>query len=287
MNYGVVTLPNQPWTTLVGTWRELDEQGWDAVYVADHLGNPYRPHEPWLDGWACLAAMALVTERARIGTLVTPITFRNPAAVARAALTVDAASDGRLDLALGAGGSAFDHTLAEVENWSPRERASRLEAFARRVRTLLDDEGLTPRPAAGRIPLTLGGQGDRLVRLAAELADTWNTYGGRGLSAEEGRERARDRVALLERARRETGRDVRRSVLLGNRFVAEEPFRSEEAFAEVARIWHGLGFDELVVYADPYFMVPRGEEPPPQIVQRIARDVLPDLRRELRSRSRH
>ena len=46
-----------------------------------------------------------------------------------------------------------------------------------------------------------------------------------------------------------------------NRFVAEEPFASEDAFADVARTWHGLGFDELVVYADPSFMVPLGQEP--------------------------
>jgi hypothetical protein len=71
---------------------------------------------------------------------------------------------------------------------------------------------------------------------------------------------------------------VRRSALLGHRFVAEEPFRSEEAFAAVAREWGALGFDELVVYADPFFMVPRGEQAPPGIVERIARDVLPELR---------
>ena len=279
MKFSVVTLPHEPWAELVARWRSLDEQGWDAVYVADHLGNPYRPEQPWLDAWSCLGAMALVVERARIGPLVTSITFRNPAAVARAALTVDAASGGRLDLALGAGGSEYDHGLAEVEQWPPRKRADRLEAFARRVRDLLDDESLLPRPVGGRIPLVLGGQGDRLLRLAAELADGWNTYGGRGLSAQEGRERAAERMAFLDAACRQTGRTVRRSVLLGNRFVAEEPFASEDAFAEVARAWHGLGFDELVVYADPYFMVPLGEEPPPGIVERIADDVLPGLRR--------
>ena len=56
-----------------------------------------------------------------------------------------------------------------------------------------------------------------------------------------------------------------------------------ERTSEVARAWHALGFDELVVYADPYFMVPLGEEAPPNLVERIARDVLPDLRRELAS----
>jgi alkanesulfonate monooxygenase SsuD/methylene tetrahydromethanopterin reductase-like flavin-dependent oxidoreductase (luciferase family) len=281
VRFGVLTLPNEPWAALTARWRSLDEGGWDAVYVADHLGNPYQPSQPWLDAWSCLGAMALVVERARIGPLVTPITFRNPAPLARAALTVDAASGGRLDVALGSGGSELDHRLAEIEPWPARERADRLEAFARRLRTLLDDESLTPRPVGGRVPLVLGGRGDRLLRLAAELADGWNTYGGRGLSAEEGREQAAERVAFLDAACRESGRTIRRSVLLGHRFVAEEPFASEEAFAAVARAWHALGFDELVVYADPFFMVPRGEQPPAGILERIAADVLPALRAEL------
>jgi alkanesulfonate monooxygenase SsuD/methylene tetrahydromethanopterin reductase-like flavin-dependent oxidoreductase (luciferase family) len=283
MRFGVITLPNERWADLAARWRALDEQGWDDVYVADHLGNPYAPEQPWLDAWTCLGAMALVVERARIGPLVTPITFRNAAPLARAALTVDTASGGRLDLALGAGGSAFDHGLAEVEEWRPRERADRLDRFVRRTVELLADESLAPRPTNGRIPLTLGGTGDSLLRLAAELADCWNTYGGSGLTAEAGRERAAERIAFLDAACRETGRTVRRSVLLGNRFVAEEPFASEDAFAEVARVWHDLGFDELIVYADPYFMVPLGDEPPAGIVERIARDVLPDLRRDLGS----
>jgi alkanesulfonate monooxygenase SsuD/methylene tetrahydromethanopterin reductase-like flavin-dependent oxidoreductase (luciferase family) len=280
VRFGVLTLPNEPWPQLEARWRELDEQGWDAVYVADQLANPWRPEQPWFDGWACLAAMALVIEQARIGPLVTSIVFRNPAAVARAALTVFHASGGRLELGLGAGGAPSDHGLAGVEQWPPRERAERLRAFAIRLRELLDGDELQP---AARVPLVLGGDADGTVRLAAELADGWNTFGGTRLTAEEGRARATERIALLDRACAETGRTVRRSVLLGNRFVAEEPFRSEEAFAEVGRAWHALGFDELVVYADPYFMVPLGEEAPAGIVERIARDVIPALRRELGS----
>jgi alkanesulfonate monooxygenase SsuD/methylene tetrahydromethanopterin reductase-like flavin-dependent oxidoreductase (luciferase family) len=279
MKFSVATLPNEPWEALEARWRALDEQGWDAIYVPDQLANPWRPEQPWFDGWACVAALALLTERARIGTLVTSIVFRNPAAVARAALTVDHASGGRLELGLGAGGAASDHRLAGVEEWPPRERAARLRAFAVRLRELLDGDELQPQ---AEIPLVLGGDADGTLRLAAELADGWNTYGGTRLTSEEGRARAADRIAFLDRACAETGRTVRRSVLLGNRFVAEEPFGSEEAFAEVARAWHALGFDELVVYADPYYMVPIGEEAPPDIVARIARDVLPELRRGLR-----
>jgi alkanesulfonate monooxygenase SsuD/methylene tetrahydromethanopterin reductase-like flavin-dependent oxidoreductase (luciferase family) len=281
MRFGVLTLPNEPWEALEARWRELDEQGWDAVYVADQLANPWRPEQAWFDGWACAAAMAQVTERARIGTLVTSIVFRNPAAVARAAITVDHASGHRLELGLGAGGSQADHRLAGVEPWPPRERAERLRAFATRLRELLDGDELQP---TARVPLVLGGDADGTIRLAAEVADGWNTYGGTRLTAEEGRARAADRIALLDRSTAETGRTVRRSVLLGNRFVAEEPFRSEEAFAEVARAWHAIGFDELVVYADPWFMVPLGEEAPDGIVERIAAGVLPELRGELASR---
>ena len=284
MTFGVLTLPNRPWPALVAEWQALDADGWDAVYVADQLANPYRPEQPWLDAWTCLGAMAVTTRRARIGPLVTPVTFRNPAAVARAALTVDTASGGRLDLALGAGGSPVDHRLAEVPEPTAPERVALLGRFARRVRALLDDPELEPRPASGRLSLTLAAHGPRGLALAAEVADGWSTFGGRRLTAEEGRAAAAERMAILDAACRARGRDprtLRRSVLLGHRFVAEEPFASEEAFADVARAWHALGFDELVVYADPVLMVPRGEQPSPDIVGRIARDVLPQLRREL------
>lgn len=282
MRFGVLTLPNRPWEELLAAWHDLDEAGWDAVYVADHLANPYRRGQSWFDAWTCLGAVAGVTGRARIGPLVTSLVFRNAAAVARAALTVDAASGGRLELALGAG-AAPDHRLARIDRWPPAERWSLVEQFVRRVRALLDDPELRPRPVAA-IPLTLGGHHPRLLVLAAELADGWNTYGGRGLTAAQGRAAADARMRRLDDACRARGRDpasLRRSVLLGHRFVAEEPFRSPDAFAEVARTWHALGFDELVVYDEPALMVPRGEEAPPGIVGRIARDVLPDLRREL------
>jgi alkanesulfonate monooxygenase SsuD/methylene tetrahydromethanopterin reductase-like flavin-dependent oxidoreductase (luciferase family) len=277
VRFGVLTLPNEPWDALVDRWRSLDEQGWDAIYVADHLANPFRPAERWSEAWACVQTMALVTERARIGPLVTSIVFRNPATVLCAAQTADEASGGRLVLGVGAGGVPSDHLLAGVERWGRDERAARFEAFTDAVAAGLAGAGR-------RIPLVLAGLVDTSLRLAVEHADGWCTSVGRGLSPEEGRERSAERVGFLERACVEQGRDpasIERLVLLGHRFVAEEPFRSQEAFAEVAQAWHALGFDELVVYADPRLMAPRGEDPPPRIVERVARDVLPGLRRTL------
>jgi alkanesulfonate monooxygenase SsuD/methylene tetrahydromethanopterin reductase-like flavin-dependent oxidoreductase (luciferase family) len=262
VRYGVSLLPNMPWDELVRTWRRLDDlSGVDSVWVADHLRNPYRPEQPWFDGWTCLAVMAQTTRRVRIGPLVSPMTFHNPARLAKAALTVDHASDGRLELALGAGGSRLDYALAEVEPGPPRERAERFEAFVMRLAAVLRDDSVQPRPVRGRIPLTIGGHSESVLRVAAQHADGWNTYVGWKLSAEEGRRLTRKRTARLDELCAEAGRDprdVRRSALIGHSFVAETPFRSEEAFREFAAAYADAGIDELIVYWPPEFAMPEG-----------------------------
>jgi alkanesulfonate monooxygenase SsuD/methylene tetrahydromethanopterin reductase-like flavin-dependent oxidoreductase (luciferase family) len=252
MRLGALTLPSAPWPELVERWRALDDLGLDSIWVADHLANPYRHGQPWFEGWSCLATMAQVTSRARIGTLVSPLTLRNPAVLVKAAVTVDHASGGRVELGVGTGGSEFDRRLA-------RARAG--SGGLRRVRELLDDESLEPRPVRGRIPLTIGGNSTRILRAAAALADRWNTYVGRALSPEEGVRISRERNAELDRVCAEQGRDPRtlvRSALIGHPFVAETPWRSDDAFLDLARRWSGAGFDELVVYYPPGTGMPSG-----------------------------
>jgi len=253
MRFGVLMLPTAPWSEQVERWRYLDELGWDAIFMADGLAHPRDPSQPWLDGWICLATAAHVTRRARIGMLVTSIIFRNPAEVVHAAIAVDHASSGRMELGIGSGDSEFDHALAEVPNWSADERSQRFHDYASRVRSLLDGDGqMNPRPMQERIPLTIAAQGPKGVRIAAEFADTWNTYGGRRLSSEAGRALVRKRSAQFDAALDAAGRDrnhVRRSVFLGRGFIAEEPFRSEDAFREVVEAWKGIGMDEIV-FAD-------------------------------------
>ncbi len=107
--------------------------GIETIWVADHLadrGGQLRYH-----GWTCLAALAEQTSRARIGTLVSPMTLHNPAVLAKAALTVDHASGGRLELGLGSGGSDLDLQLAGVQ--SPTD-----DDF-RGFRGLSEEEGLS------------------------------------------------------------------------------------------------------------------------------------------------
>src|SRR5436190_6130804 len=138
MRFGVAVLPNRPWDELRETWRRLDAlPGVESVWVADHLANPYRREQPWFDAWTCLATLALGTTRVRIGPLVSPMTFHNPARVVKAAVSVDHLSAGRLELALGSGGSGYDQVLADVERVEPHERARQFEQFVERVIELL------------------------------------------------------------------------------------------------------------------------------------------------------
>src|SRR5204862_5679059 len=140
--------------------------------------NPYRREQPWFDAWTCLATLALGTTRVRIGPLVSPKTFHNPARVVKAAVSVDHLSAGRLELALGSGGSGYDQVLADVERVEPHERARQFEQFVERVIELLSRDELKPRPVQHRIPITVGGNGRSVLRIAARHADRWNTYVG-------------------------------------------------------------------------------------------------------------
>ena len=183
------------------------------------------------------------------------MTIRNPAVLARTALTVAEISGGRLELGVGSGGSVFEHELAQVPMWEPKERAALFTVWVERLVELLADERLSPKPP---VPLTIGGGGRTILTLAARYATRWNTYGGMGLSPEEGLARARADNLRLDELCAETGRTVLRSALIGHPFVAETPFRSPEAWDDFVSRWGEAGFDELVVYYPPESMMPDG-----------------------------
>lgn len=254
MKLGAVTLQNRPWPELVESWRTLDELGLDSIWVADHLANPLRPEAPWLDGWTCLPALAAQTKRARVGALVSSMTLRNPVVLAKAAVTLDHITQGRAELALGAGGSPRDVELAGAP-------APSFEDFVERTVELLAERSLQPGPVQERIPLTIGGHSEAALDLAARHADRWNSYGGKRLQPEEALRRGRERNDRLTRLCEQNGRDplaLVRSVLLGHPFVAETPWRSEEAFLDVVKRWQSAGFDELIVYYPPETGMPAG-----------------------------
>jgi len=166
-----------------------DELGFHSVWFMDHLTPPAGPGYDCFEGWTVASALARVTERIHLGHLVLCDAFRHPALLAKMAATLDVITEGRLELGLGWGS-----VPAEIERFgfgeaSNRERASRLDEtlqvldlmftgeafdFDGAFFTLRDAVG-RPRPAAGTVPVHLGGAGEQLtLPLVAKHADWWN-----------------------------------------------------------------------------------------------------------------
>jgi alkanesulfonate monooxygenase SsuD/methylene tetrahydromethanopterin reductase-like flavin-dependent oxidoreductase (luciferase family) len=302
LRFGVMTIQNIPWRTLVERWRYLDELGFDSAWVADHFTNPWYPEEPWLEGWTLLSALAAHTERIRLGTMVTNIALHNPAVLARQALTVDHVSDGRLELGIGAGGAPTDHAMTGVPHWDPPERAARLREFVEIADRLLRNEATTYRgrhyrvddsqmhPASvqePRPPLTVAALGPKTLRIAAEYADSWNFFPEYGLTAQEALEQTARRNRMLDEYCAGLGRDpaeISRSLLAIPRMTGT-PFDSDDAFQDFVGRYSEAGIDEFIFYwwredALGYgydrHIVERSADR--EILERLATEAIPALR---------
>ncbi|WKK23283.1 LLM class F420-dependent oxidoreductase [Streptomyces olivoreticuli] len=149
-------------------WREkcrrAESLGYDVILAPDHLGMPAP--------FPSLVAAAEATERPRLGTFVLNAGLWNPALLAREVATTDQLTGGRLELGLGAGYVKEEHDRAGLPFGSPRERVDHLEHTVTELNRLLGDPEHIPQPVqAPRPPLLLGGNGKRMLRLAARYAD--------------------------------------------------------------------------------------------------------------------
>src|SRR4029453_17303768 len=104
MHFGV-TLPQikRSWAEARDAAVEFDRLGFDSVWVCDHLYGVPCPHLPIFEAWSELAAVGPLTSRVELGTLVTPVFFRNPAVLAKQVATIDHVSNGRTVVGLGSG----------------------------------------------------------------------------------------------------------------------------------------------------------------------------------------
>ncbi|WP_030566767.1 TIGR03621 family F420-dependent LLM class oxidoreductase [Streptomyces aureocirculatus] len=143
--------------------RRAEDLGYDVILVPDHLGM--------IAPFPALAAAAEATERPRLGTYVLNAGFWNPALLARDVATTDALASGRLELGLGTGYVQAEHEAAGLPYGSPRERVDQLRHTVAELERLLGSPEHLPRPAQPRVPLLIGGNGDRMLRLTAEYAD--------------------------------------------------------------------------------------------------------------------
>jgi alkanesulfonate monooxygenase SsuD/methylene tetrahydromethanopterin reductase-like flavin-dependent oxidoreductase (luciferase family) len=292
LRFGIAFVPDVPWDEFMRRFLYIEELDFDIAGLGDHFAHFWFPSQLWFEAWALLSALATQTSKIRIGPLVTPIAWRNPAFLAKQALTVDHISHGRLELGLGAG-VRWDpgYEMTGIPNWGPRERMARFREYVEIVDHLLRNEVtnydgryykikdavMSPRPVQEpRPPITIAAHRPRMLKLAAHLADTWTTIG-----PAERLDEIRRRNGLVDRYCREIGRDprtLRRSYWFMYSDAEKEKglfayYESEDAFKEMVRPYIDMGVTEVLL-SYPYC----DEQLP--MFEKIAREVIPELKAE-------
>jgi F420-dependent oxidoreductase-like protein len=192
--------------------------GFDSVFVMDHfyqLPNIGPRTDPMLEGYTVLAGMAARTKKVRLGTLVTGVTYRNPAFLAKVVTTLDVVSSGRAILGIGAAWNEDEHRGYGYEFPPVGERLSRLEEALQICRAMFREKEATfegryyrihgalnfPRPIQPNgPPIMIGGGGEqRTLKLVAQYADMCNIFGDPAM--------VRHKMDVLERHCEAVGRD--------------------------------------------------------------------------------
>jgi F420-dependent oxidoreductase-like protein len=216
--------------------RLAERLGFEALFRSDHYRSfPGRADGPTTDAWTVLAGIARETERIRLGTLVSPVTFRHPGSFAKVVTTVDEMSGGRIDVGVGAGWNDPEHSQLGLAFPDIAERADLMEdelailhglweepdgwSFEGKQVSVLD-AGFHPKPVQRpHPPIIVGGEGrPRSLRLAARYADEYN------MSVSDP-DQCSAKFALLDAECRKIGRDpatMHKSVMVGFLVGADE-----------------------------------------------------------------
>jgi F420-dependent oxidoreductase-like protein len=195
-----------------------EQAGFDSIWVMDHfyqIPNVGQRTEPMLESYTLLSGIAARTSRAMLGTMVTGVTYRNPALLAKIVTTLDIVSSGRAILGIGAAWNEDEHRGYGFDFPPAGERLARLEEAVQICRGMFTQEEFTfqgrfyrsngalnfPRPVhPGGIPILIGGSGERrTLRLVAMYADACNLFGDVAT--------IRHKLEVLQRHCKEVGRD--------------------------------------------------------------------------------
>jgi len=229
-------------------WRRIctdaDTLGFASLRRSDHLISLMgRPERDCIECWTSLALAAEWTKRIEIGPMVSPMTFRFPAVLAKQAAAVDVLSGGRLLLGVGAGWNQNEHDVFHIPFLTERERFERLETGIATMREIWEIGH--PQPVRNPIPLLIGGKGPkRTMPLAAREAAEWNL--GR-LDAD----MFRELNDMLDGFCRDAGRDpksIKRSImttyLIGRDL--DELLERARQLGEVVTSLHGQAPDQIL-----------------------------------------
>jgi alkanesulfonate monooxygenase SsuD/methylene tetrahydromethanopterin reductase-like flavin-dependent oxidoreductase (luciferase family) len=280
LTFGIQTPPFHDWPTMTADWKWFEARGWDSIWIPDHFVPTFRRDLPFFEAWTLLAALANVTDRVRLGVLVSCNTFRHPSLLAKQAVTVDHISGGRLEVGLGTGWVEFEHTMFGIEY---PENAVRVSRFGEAVQILdlllrndvasfagvhyqLDQATFRPAPVQRpRPPLTLAAHGPKMLRLIAPYVDRWNSMGSPDEMGERG--------ARLDEALIAAGRDpatVTKSVLYVPSVTPDEhPWDSADAFVDFVGRYRERGVRDFIL---------QPASASRDVLERISGEILPDLR---------
>ena len=192
MRFGFWPNPRSNYEDTAVLCSHAEAIGYDGVWLADH----FLPDEDELiavhESWITMAALARDVPRVRLGTLVTGNTYRHPAVLANMASTLDNLSDGRMVLGLGSGWQQNEHEAYGIQFGTAATRLRMLDEACQVIQGLFaydhfDFSGefykiqrapLEPKPRQAKMPLMVGGGGERVtLKIAAKYADEWNVWG--------------------------------------------------------------------------------------------------------------
>ncbi len=231
------------WPELLDAARRVDRLGYDHLWTWDHLyaifGDPY---QPIVEGWTTLAAWAMATERTRLGLLVGANTFRNPGLVAKTAATLDQISGGRSILGIGGAWMELEHQAHGIDfgsgfgqrlDWLEESVAAIEDVLAGKSvssppggRYAFDDLRHSPLPVQRRLPIMIGGSGEKkTLRTVARHADMWNAMGSLELMSH--------KVDVLHEHCAAVGRDIAEI-----EFTLGVKLTIRDSKAEAERVWH-------------------------------------------------
>ena len=277
LTFGIVTgQHNMTLPDLIDHWQRAEALGFDSVFIFDHFMTLYGdPDGPCLEASTLLTALALATERVRIGALVFGNTHRHPAVFAKEMATIDHISNGRLIIGLGTGWNEREHAAYGLPFPSAGDRVAMLDESLTVIRSLLterrttftgrfyqlDDAPFSPKPLQARVPFMVGGQRPKMLQLIARHADIWDAGG----TPEE--YRARSQQVDLHCA--DIGRnpaEIARSYAFG-----ADRLEDPAGFPDLVRTYGAAGVTQFLFDAP---ITPKGQA----AMETIARDIIPTLR---------
>jgi alkanesulfonate monooxygenase SsuD/methylene tetrahydromethanopterin reductase-like flavin-dependent oxidoreductase (luciferase family) len=283
LRVGIKLSQDAPIESYKAIWKIADEARFDHCWAMDHLATigTIGDNEPIFDGWELLAAMAVATSHVRIGLLVTGITYRNPALLAKIATTVDHLSNGRLEFGIGAAWAANEHEMYGISGLDHRvglfsEGLQIIRSLWTEERTNFDgryykmsNAVANPKPVQTPYPpIWVGSGGPAMIKLTARHADVWNVSGAASQNVEAavaGSEQLDEACAAIGRDPKE----IRRSVQIP---AGEDPAE----IVDRARGFADAGFTEIIIMLSGGTM--SSDADPVRTASMVAEKVLPELR---------